>query len=164
MELTVGELIGNFILVTGSILVLYLLLKKFAWGQISGILDERAAKISNDIDKAENARINAENLQVERQKELDGAKSEASQIIVDAKEIGQAQSTKLIEEANDEASRLKEKADIDIERSKAEALSDVKNQMSDLSISLAEKIIGANLDKAAQSKLIDSYLNDLGEA
>ncbi|AEF24944.1 F0F1 ATP synthase subunit B [Streptococcus parauberis] len=164
MELTVGELIGNFILVTGSILVLYLLLKKFAWGQISGILDERAAKISNDIDKAENARINAENLQVERQKELDGAKSEASQIIVDAKEIGQAQSTKLIEEANDEASRLKEKADIDIERSKAEALSDVKNQMSDLSISLAEKIIGANLDKDAQSKLIDSYLNDLGEA
>lgn len=164
MELTVGELIGNFILVTGSILVLYLLLKKFAWGQISGILDERAAKISNDIDKAENARINAENLQVERQKELDGAKSEASQIIVDAKEIGQAQSTKLIEEANNEASRLKEKADIDIERSKAEALSDVKNQMSDLSISLAEKIIGANLDKDAQSKLIDSYLNDLGEA
>lgn len=164
MELTVGELIGNFILVTGSILVLYLLLKKFAWGQISGILDERAAKISNDIDKAENARINAENLQVERQKELDGAKSEASQIIVDAKEIGQAQSTKLIEEANDEASRLKEKADIDIERSKAEALSDVKNQMSDLSISLAEKIIGANLDKDAQSNLIDSYLNDLGEA
>ena len=164
MELTVGELIGNFILVTGSILVLYLLLKKFAWGQISGILDERAAKISNDIDKAENARINAENLQVERQKELDGAKSEASQIIVDAKEIGQAQSTKLIEEANDEASRLKEKADIDIERSKAGALSDVKNQMSDLSISLAEKIIGANLDKDAQSKLIDSYLNDLGEA
>lgn len=164
MELTVGELIGNFILVTGSILVLYLLLKKFAWGQISGILDERAAKISNDIDKAENARINAENLQVERQKELDGAKAEASQIIVDAKEIGQAQSTKLIEEANDEASRLKEKADIDIERSKAEALSDVKNQMSDLSISLAEKIIGANLDKDAQSKLIDSYLNDLGEA
>ncbi|OHY30184.1 ATP synthase F0 subunit B [Streptococcus parauberis] len=164
MELTVGELIGNFILVTGSILVLYLLLKKFAWGQISGILDERAAKISNDIDKAENARINAENLQVERQKELDGAKSEASQIILDAKEIGQAQSTKLIEEANDEASRLKEKADIDIERSKAEALSDVKNQMSDLSISLAEKIIGANLDKDAQSKLIDSYLNDLGEA
>lgn len=164
MELTVGELIGNFILVTGSILVLYLLLKKFAWGQISGILDERAAKISNDIDKAENARINAENLQVERQKELDGAKSEASQIIVDAKEIGQAQSTKLIEAANDEASRLKEKADIDIERSKAEALSDVKNQMSDLSISLAEKIIGANLDKDAQSKLIDSYLNDLGEA
>ncbi|MDT2730955.1 F0F1 ATP synthase subunit B [Streptococcus parauberis] len=164
MELTVGELIGNFILVTGSILVLYLLLKKFAWGQISGILDERAAKISNDIDKAENARINAENLQVERKKELDGAKSEASQIIVDAKEIGQAQSTKLIEEANDEASRLKEKADIDIERSKAEALSDVKNQMSDLSISLAEKIIGANLDKDAQSKLIDSYLNDLGEA
>ncbi|MFI3887222.1 F0F1 ATP synthase subunit B [Streptococcus parauberis] len=164
MELTVGELIGNFILVTGSILVLYLLLKKFAWGQISGILDERAAKISNDIDKAENARINAENLQIERQKELDGAKSEASQIIVAAKEIGQAQSTKLIEEANDEASRLKEKADIDIERSKAEALSDVKNQMSDLSISLAEKIIGANPDKDAQSKLIDSYLNDLGEA
>ncbi|KHD44264.1 F0F1 ATP synthase subunit B [Streptococcus hongkongensis] len=164
MELTVGELIGNFILVSGSILVLYLLLKKFAWGAITGILDERAAKISNDIDSAENARLAAESLANQRQTELAGAKVEASQIITDAKEVGQAQGDKIVAEASEEASRLKEKAESDIAQSKSEAIASVKAEMSDLSVLLAEKIMGTNLDKEAQSKLIDGYLNDLGEA
>ena len=60
--------------------------------------------------------------------------------------------------------RLKEKALTDIEQSKSDAISAVKTEMSDLTVLLAEKIMGANLDKTAQSQLIDSYLDDLGEA
>ncbi|CAM4168144.1 ATP synthase F0F1 subunit B [Streptococcus penaeicida] len=164
MELTVGELIGNFILVTGSILVLYLLLKKFAWGSITNILDERAAKISNDIDRAEEARIEAEDLAQKRAVELSGAKQEANQIITDAKELSQAKGDQIVAEANDEANRLKEKAHIDIENSKNDAISSVKSEMTDLSVLLAEKIMGTKLDKEAQSKLIDTYLDELGEA
>lgn len=67
-------------------------------------------------------------------------------------------------EATDEAKRLKEKALTDIEQSKSDAISAVKTEMSDLTVLLAEKIMGANLDKTAQSQLIDSYLDDLGEA
>lgn len=164
MELTMGELIGNFILVTGSILVLYLLLRKFAWGSITAILDERSTKISNDIDTAENAKIEAEKLAEQRANELAGAKQEASQIITDAKDLGQAKSNQLIADANLEANRLKEKANADIEQSKSDVFNNVKSEMSQLTIQLAEKIMGANLDKDAQSKLIDAYLDDLGEA
>ncbi|MGG8342581.1 F0F1 ATP synthase subunit B [Streptococcus uberis] len=164
MELTVGEVIGNFILVTGSILVLYLLLKKFAWGSISGILEERSAKISSDIDRAEQARIEAETLAQKRENELAGAKQEASKIITDAKELGQVKGEQLVAEASAEVSRLKEKAQSDIQQSKTEAISSVKSEMTDLTVLLAEKVLGANLDKSAQSQLIDSYLDDLGEA
>ncbi|RLV02600.1 ATP synthase F0 subunit B [Streptococcus iniae] len=164
MELTMGELIGNFILVTGSILVLYLLLRKFAWGSITAILEERSTKIANDIDSAETAKITAEKLTEQRETELAGAKQEASQIITAAKDLGQTKGDQLIAEANSEAKRLKEKAHADIEQSKSEAFENVKAEMSQLSIQLAEKIMGANLDKDAQSKLIDAYLDDLGEA
>ena len=95
---------------------------------------------------------------------MDASRSEASKIISDAKEIGQLQGDKLVAEAIDEAKRLKEKALTDIEQSKSDAISAVKTEMSDLTVLLAEKIMGANLDKAAQSQLIDSYLDDLGEA
>jgi len=59
---------------------------------------------------------------------------------------------------------LKAKANQDIEQSKAEALSSVKGDVADLTVLLAEKIMTANLDKEAQSNLIDSYLDKLGDA
>lgn len=164
MELTVGELIGNFILVSGSVLVLYLLIKKFAWGAISGVLEERSAKIATDIDKAEEARQSAETLAQKRELELAGAKQEANQIITDAKELGQVKGDKIIADASEEASRLKTQAEADIQQSKTDAIASVKAEMSDLSVLLAEKIMGSNLDKDAQSHLIDTYLDELGDA
>ncbi len=56
MHVTVGELIGNFILITGSFILLLVLIKKFAWSNITGIFEERAEKIATDIDSAEEAR------------------------------------------------------------------------------------------------------------
>ncbi|EHI69770.1 F0F1 ATP synthase subunit B [Streptococcus ictaluri] len=164
MSVTFGELVGNFILVTGSVIVLLLLIKKFAWGAIETILKTRSEQISHDIEQAEQSRLSAQALEKEKQANLDQSRSEASKIISEAKEIGQLQGDKLVAEATDEANRLKEKAYTDIEQSKSEAISAVKSEMSDLTVLLAEKIMGANLDKAAQSQLIDSYLDELGEA
>ena len=53
MDLTIGTIIGDFILIAGSFLLLIFLVKKFAWGNITSILDARAEKITNDIDEAE---------------------------------------------------------------------------------------------------------------
>ncbi|HEP6136797.1 F0F1 ATP synthase subunit B [Streptococcus pyogenes] len=164
MSITFGELVGNFILVTGSVIVLLLLIKKFAWGAIESILQTRSQQISRDIDQAEQSRLSAQQLEAKSQANLDASRSQASKIISDAKEIGQLQGDKLVAEAADEAKRLKEKALTDIEQSKSDAISAVKTEMSDLTVLLAEKIMGANLDKTAQSQLIDSYLDDLGEA
>ncbi|HHH5567275.1 TPA: F0F1 ATP synthase subunit B [Streptococcus pyogenes] len=164
MSITFGELVGNFILVTGSVIVLLLLIKKFAWGAIESILQTRSQQISRDIDQAEQSRLSAQQLEAKSQANLDASRSQASKIISDAKKIGQLQGDKLVAEATDEAKRLKEKALTDIEQSKSDAISAVKTEMSDLTVLLAEKIMGANLDKTAQSQLIDSYLDDLGEA
>lgn len=156
--------IGNIIITAGSVILLLVLIKLFAWEQLTGIFTAREEKIANDVDGAEAARKEAEALAAKRQEELAGARAEATQIIDDAKETGKIQEVKILAEAREEASRLKAKANQDIEQSKAEALSSVKGDVADLTVLLAEKIMTANLDKEAQSNLIDSYLDKLGDA
>ena len=156
--------LGNIIIVTGSFLLLLVLIKVFAWEQLTGVFKAREEKIANDIDGAEAARKKAEVLAAKRQEELAGARTEATQIIDDAKETGKNQEAKIVAEAREEASRLKAKANQDIEQSKVEALASVKGDVADLTVLLAEKIMATNLDKEAQSNLIDSYLDKLGDA
>ncbi|MDY4762353.1 F0F1 ATP synthase subunit B [Streptococcus thoraltensis] len=156
--------LGNFIIVTGSFVLLLVLLKLFAWEQLTSIFDAREKKIADDIDSAEVAREQAEKLAQQRQEELAGARTEASEIIESAKETGKKQETQIVAEARETAGRLKDKAEADIAQSKAEAFAGVKDDVADLTVLLAEKIMTKELDKAAQSKLIDNYLDQLGDA
>ncbi|MEX2783580.1 F0F1 ATP synthase subunit B [Streptococcus sp. H49] len=164
MEILINSTtIGNIIIITGSVLLLLVLIRKYVWGQLTGIFKTREEKIANEIDSAEAARQKAEELAGQREHELVQAKGEASQIIDDAKELSTAKGRQIITAAEEEAGRLKTKASQDIAQDKAEALSDVKAEVADLTVLLAEKIMTANLDKEAQSQLIDSYLDKLGE-
>lgn len=155
--------IGNMIIVTGSFVLLLLLIKKFAWKQLTGIFEAREQKISDDIESAESAREKAEALASKREAELLNAKNEGNQIIEDAKGVGQNKGNQIIADAREEANRLKEKANQDIEQNKAEALASVKNDVADLTILLAEKMISSNLDTQAQRQLIDDYIEKSGE-
>ena len=164
MDLTISTIIGDFILIAGSFLLLIFLVKKYAWGNISSILDERAEKISSDIDGAEEARKKAEELANKREAELAGSHTEAKTIIENAKETAEKSRADILAEAKLEAGRLKEKANQEIAQNKAEALQSVKGEVADLTVSLAGKIISQNLDGHAHKKLIDQYIDQLGEA
>ncbi|MGK8865483.1 F0F1 ATP synthase subunit B [Streptococcus oralis] len=164
MDLTISTIIGDFILIAGSFLLLIFLVKKYAWGNLTNILDERAEKISSDIDGAEAARKKAEELASKREAELAGSRSEAKTIIENAKETAEKSRADILAEAKLEAGRLKEKANQEIAQNKAEALQSVKGEVADLTISLAGKIISKNLDSHAHKELIDQYIDQLGEA
>ncbi len=164
MHVTVGELIGNFILIAGSFILLLVLIKKFAWSNITGIFEERAEKIASDIDRAEEAREKAEVLAQKREDELAGSRKEAKTIIENAKETAEKSKASILADAKLEAGRLKEKANQEIAQNKAEALQSVKGEVADLTISLAAKIISQNLDGHAHKELIDQYIDQLGEA
>ena len=164
MDLTISTIIGDFILIAGSFLLLIFLVKKYAWGNITSILDERAEKISSDIDGAKEARKKAEELASKREAELAGSRTEAKTIIENAKETAEKSKSDILAEAKLEAGRLKEKANQEIAQNKAEALQSVKGEVADLTVSLAGKIISQNLDGHAHKELIDQYIDQLGEA
>ena len=164
MDLTISTIIGDFILIAGSFLLLIFLVKKYAWGNITSVLDQRAEKISSDIDAAEEARKKAEELASKREAELAGSRTEAKTIIENAKETAEKSKSDILAEAKLEAGRLKEKANQEIAQNKAEALQSVKGEVADLTVSLAGKIISQNLDSRAHKELIDQYIDQLGEA
>ena len=164
MDLTISTIIGDFILIAGSFLLLIFLVKKYAWGNITSVLDERAEKISSDIDGAEEARKKAEELASKREAELAGSRTEAKTIIENAKGTAEKSKADILAEAKLEAGRLKEKANQEIAQNKAEALQSVKGDVADLTVSLAEKILSKNLDSQAHKELIDQYIDQLGEA
>ena len=164
MNITLGSLIGDFILVAGSFLLLIILIKKFAWENITSTFEQRAKKISDDIDGAESARQKAEDLAQKRETELAGSRQEATTIIENAKETAEKNKAGILADAADEAGRLKEKANQETAQTKAEALNSIKGDVADLTVNLASKILGQQLDQEAHKELIDRYIDKLGDA
>ena len=164
MDLTIGTIIGDFILIAGSFLLLIFLVKKFAWGNITSILDARAEKITNDIDQAEAARKKAEELAAKREEELAGSRQEATTILETAKETAEKNKAHILSEANQEALRLKEKAQLEISQNKEEAMNSIKGDVADLTVNLAGRLLSQQLDSEGHRQLIDRYLNELGDA
>ena len=164
MDLTIGTIIGDFILIAGSFLLLIFLVKKFAWGNITSILDARAEKITNDIDEAEAARKKAEELAAKREAELAGSRQEATTILETAKETAEKNKAHILSEANQEALRLKEKAQLEISQNKEEAMNSIKGDVADLTVNLAGKLLSQQLDSEGHRQLIDRYLSELGDA
>ena len=164
MNITLGSLIGDFILVAGSFLLLIILIKKFAWENITSTFEQRAKKISDDIDGAESARQKAEDLAQKRETELAGSRQDATTIIENAKETAEKNKAGILADAADEAGRLKEKANQEIAQTKAEALNSIKGDVADLTVNLASKILGQQLDQEAHKELIDRYIDKLGDA
>lgn len=158
-----STVLGNFILVTASFAILIILIRVFAWDRITGIFEERANKIANDIDAAEEKLTVASNLVQQREQELVQGRVEGQKIIQDAIERAKLEKKRLLEQAEVEIQGLKQKAQMEIEAEKREAQENLRIQVAELAVDLAGKIILEDLDQAAHSNLIDRYLDKLGE-
>lgn len=163
-EVTPSTTLGTIIVVSGAFLLLMLLIKKFAWESISEMLKKREDKIANDLDSAEQSRIAAAKLEEERQQKLLSSKTEAAEIIKNAKESGDQNRQRILTETNEEVSRLREKARKDISQEHEEALAEVKDEVAALSLQIAEKILNKELTQDAHEALINSYIEGLGKS
>ena len=101
-----------------NILVLFLFLKKFLFGRIQNIMDQRAAVVQADLDQAKASKEEAHQLRQQYEDTLSGAKQEASTIIANARTAAKEQGNQITEQAQQEASRMIQNAqkEIDAER------------------------------------------------
>lgn len=153
--------LGNMLFIIISFLLLMLILKKVAYGPLTKVLDERADKISADIDGAELARQDAEKLAVQRQSELADTRQQATKVVADAKASAQKQSDSLISTASDRATLIIKQAQTDAEKLKEDAISNAKNDVAALSVAIASKLMQKELSLNDQQALIDAYISDL---
>ena len=144
-----------------SFIILYLILRKFAWGPILTAVKEREESIKAALDAADNAKKEMENLKADNEKILNEAKTERETMLKEAREM----KSKLISDAENEAKAkaktMVEAAKTAIQNEKNSAMNELKNTVVDLSVGIAEKLISEELaDKDRQLKMIEEILDD----
>ncbi len=153
---------GLFFWQIAILVVLVLLLKKFAWKPILDALNEREQGIQDALQSAEDARKEMQNLQADNEKLLKEARIERDNMIREAREIKERMITEAKEEAQKEGDKMILSAKATIQNEKNAALADLKNQVATLSVEIAEKVLREELStKAKQEKLVDDILNDV---
>jgi F-type H+-transporting ATPase subunit b len=160
-ELFGGFSLGLFIWQAILFIALILLLKKFAWKPILDSVNDREEGIKNALDAAEKAKLEMQNLQADNQKLLKEARAERESMLKDARDM----KNKMIEDAKDEAKeaagKLITQAQASIESEKKAAIAELKSQVANLSIEIAEKVVRQELsNKDKQTKLVESMLGD----
>ena len=145
-----------------SFLILLVVMAKFAYPALKKGMEGRTERIRDDLQKAEDARLEAEQALEEYRQRLATAKQEATRIIEDARATADAMKHDLTQRADGEIAEMKQRAAADIEASKAQAVADLHGEVAQLAIGAAEVVVQKNLDHATQIQLIENYINQVG--
>lgn len=143
------------------LVILIVLLAKFAWKPILTALAAREEGISNALLAAENAKKDMQNLKADNEKLLAEARAERDLMIKEAREIKEKMIADAKSEAQAQGEKMIESAKATIESEKNAAMAELKNQVSSLSLEIAETLLKGELsNKEAQTKLVEKMLGD----
>lgn len=153
---------GLFIWQIVLFILIVLLLKKFAWKPILDTVNQREEGIKNALESAEEAKKEMQNLKADNEKLLAEARAERDMMIKEAREIKDKMIADAKNEAQNQGAKMIEQAKATIEGEKNAALAELKNQVSSLSVEIAEKLLKNELsDKENQTKLVEKMLGDV---
>ena len=145
-----------------TFIVVFLLLWKFGFPVITGMVKERQSFIDDSLRKAHEANERLANIQKEGESILQEAREKQAQILKEAAETRDAIVEKAQDKARQEGARLMEDARIAIEQEKKAAIADIRKQVATLSVEIAEKVLRQNLkDDKMQMDLIDRMLDEV---
>ncbi len=143
-----------------NILILFILLRIFLFKPINKMLDDRTQSIQKDIDDAENAKREAEELRQQYENSISEAKEEAGKILREAHEYAEAERAEIIRKSHEEADEIVNSADETIENERRRVIQQAHVQIADLAIEAASKVVSANLDDEKNRKIVDNFLSE----
>jgi F-type H+-transporting ATPase subunit b len=155
--LNTSEIVAQVI----SFLLLFFLLRIFAWKPLLKLLDERKAKIVSGFKTIEEAKQEMENLRAEYQSRLDGATAEVQAKIKEAVEEGKKLSEELKKAAYHDAQKIIDNARSDIKFELSKAKDELKDKIVELSISAAEIVIQDRLTEKEDRKIVKDFLDKI---
>ena len=160
MEIHVSTVIFAMV----NFLVLLFILKKFLYGPVCDILDKRKAEVENNLNQAEDAKVEAQKLKDDYASQIQNAKNEAQDIINRATQIGEQTKNEIVNEAREEATKLTAKASQEIAREKTQALNEIRGEVANLAVLAAEKIVGKSIDVKDHENMVNNFVKEVGEA
>ncbi|MDD2400948.1 MAG: F0F1 ATP synthase subunit B [Clostridia bacterium] len=147
-----------------NFLVLLVILNKFLYKPLLSMLDTRKEQISKDLDNAEIAKNEAQQMKEEYIKQMEQAKKDAQAIIDKATGLGEETKESIINQAREESIRITEKAQEMIRLEKEEALGQLRDEVSSLVVLAAGKVIGKTIDRETHEKFINDFIEEVGDA
>ncbi|MEI8186425.1 MAG: F0F1 ATP synthase subunit B [Chlorobiaceae bacterium] len=144
-----------------TFVIVLLILKKIAWGPILTALEEREKGIQSSIDRAHQAKDESEAILRKNKELLAKADAESDRIIREGKDFAEKLRADISQKAQAEAQKMISSAKEEIEQEKRRALDVLRNEVADLAVKGAEKIIKTTLDADIQKRIVDSMIQDL---
>ena len=143
-----------------NVLILFVLLRIFLFKPLNKIRDERTRTVQDNLDSAEKAKTEAEELRQQYEDSISEAKEKANQIIMKAHEDAESERSAIIRKSQEEAEKIVADADKAIENERKRVLRQAQSEIADLAIEAASKIIGENVDDEKNRRLVDKFLSE----
>ncbi|AZR74000.1 ATP synthase F0 subunit B [Anoxybacter fermentans] len=144
-----------------NFLVLIVLLKRYFYKPLLNLIDKRREKIKSDLEEAEKSKKKAAELAEKYEARLKAARDEAQEIIAQAEKRGNERREEIIAEAREEAKRIKERAMEEIAQAKRHALSQLRDEVSDISLLIATKFLKESVDYNLHQRLVEEFIDQL---
>lgn len=135
---------------------------KWGFPAMKKAMGDRTDKIQGDLDAAERAKADAETVKAEYEAKLADAKTESARIIEEARQSADKLKSDQQARLNDELAASRAQAQADIDAAKGQAMAELRGEVAQIAIGAAEAVVGANLDRNAQTQLIEDYINRVG--
>lgn len=146
-----------------NLVILFLIIKKFLYKPVKNVLKSRQDKLDEKYTQADEYLSEAEIAKVELDRKLADAENRADAILNDATAHAEKRKEKIVNEAREEADAIIRQAKNDAELEKKKAESEIKTQIVDVSFELSKKLIEREIKEEDHHKLIDSFIEQIGE-
>lgn len=146
-----------------NLLIIYFVIKKFFYAPVMKIIKEREEQIKEQYSEADKAKKEAEESRAVYSERVKHAEEDADEIIKNAHKEAKKISNEIVSEADRKAEAMREKAEEDIRREKARAEAELKKEIADISVDIANKVVGREVNKNDHERFIDDFINGIGE-
>ena len=150
--------LGTYVWSLVIFLTVLFVLKKYAWNPLLDFLEEREKDIAESLEMAESAKTNREKIKDESEKILNEAKKEGKTIVSDSKLRAEESANKILDDAKAKSNEFLDDAKSKIEIEKKRAIKEIKEEVVDLSLELATKVLQRNVKDDDNNKFIKSSL------
>ncbi|MDO8213095.1 F0F1 ATP synthase subunit B [Conexibacter sp. CPCC 206217] len=144
-----------------AFLVALFVLRKYAWPQITRVLDQRQTQIEDSIDAAERTRQEADQLLAEYRERLAEARSQADEIVAKAERAGEVAEREALDAAKDKREDMLEQTKRDIQAETQRAIQEIRREVADLTVQATEKVTKKTLSPDDQKRLVEEALSEL---
>lgn len=152
------ELIAGLI----AFAIVFFFVWRFAVPAFNELLENRQKAVRGDLEAAEAAKQEAEALRDDYRQQLSGAREEAARIVEEARQTGESVKSEIVDKASAEADAVKARAQEELAGERERAVGAIRRQVADLSLDVAERVVGSSLDRTSQQALVDRYIDELG--